>query len=306
MLSFLPPVVCGTILVILIGLNTVIMFVPIMLMALLKLLIPLAGWQKLCGAILIMLAEAWISVNNFSLWLTQKLDWDVQGVQDLDRDGWYLVCSNHQSWADILILQRVFHRRIPFMKFFLKQELIKVPFLGLGWWALDFPFMKRYTRAEIEKNPELRGTDLDTTRKACEKFKHNPIAIFNFMEGTRFTPFKHERQQSPYQHLLKPKAGGTAFVLGALGEQLHTMLNVTVVYPEFRPGIWEFLCGKTSRIIVRVEILPIPQEFLGRDYQADEAFRALFRDWVADLWLKKDAYIGQLLAEEQERQQKRA
>jgi 1-acyl-sn-glycerol-3-phosphate acyltransferase len=41
------------------------------------------------------------------------------------------------------VLQRIFHGRIPFLKFFLKQELIWVPVIGLAWWALDFPFMKR-------------------------------------------------------------------------------------------------------------------------------------------------------------------
>ncbi len=67
----------------------------------------------------------------------------MQGVDSLHQRGWYLVSSNHQSWVDILVLQRIFHGRIPFLKFFLKQELIWVPVIGLAWWALDFPFMKR-------------------------------------------------------------------------------------------------------------------------------------------------------------------
>ncbi len=298
MLSFLPPTLRGVIVVTLIALNTLILFGPLMLVALLKLVIPLAPWQRGCGAVLIVIAESWISVNNFSLWLTQAIDWDIEGLQDLDRKGWYVVCSNHQSWADILILQRVFHRRIPFMKFFLKQELIKVPLLGLAWWALDFPFMKRHSRAEVEANPALRGQDLETTRRACEKFKHNPISIFNFMEGTRYTPEKHARQQSPYRHLLKPKAGGIAFVLGAMGEQLHTMLDVTVLYPDFRPAIWEFLCGKTPRVVIRVRLVEIPGEFLGRDYQNDEVFQQRFRAWVVELWQRKDEEMDGLIVRE--------
>lgn len=301
MLSFLPPALRGIICVSIIALSTLFWFGPLMLVALLRLVIPVAVWQRGCGAVLIFIAETWISINNLALAVTQRLDWDVEGVRHLDRKGWYMVCSNHQSWADIMILQRVFHRRIPFMKFFLKQELIKVPLLGLAWWALDFPFMKRYTRAELEKNPELRGKDLETTRQACEKFKHNPITVFNFLEGTRFTPAKHERQQSPYQHLLKPKTGGVAFVLGAMGELLHTMLNVTVVYPDFRPGIWEFLCGRTPRIVVRVEVLEIPPQFLGRDYQNDAQFREAFRAWVDELWRAKDAQISELLEREESR-----
>src|SRR3546814_9530339 len=118
-----------------------------------------------------------------------------------------------------------FNRRIPLLKFFLKQELIKVPLLGLAWWALDFPFRKRFTRAEIEANPSLKGKDLETTRKACEKFKEMPTSVMNFFEGTRFTQAKHDQQQSPYEFLLKPKAGGTAFALSAMDGKLATQIG---------------------------------------------------------------------------------
>ena len=60
-------------------------------------------------------------------------------------NGHYLVLANHQSWVDILVLQKVFNRRIPLLRFFLKRQLFWVPLLGLAWWALDFPFMGRYT-----------------------------------------------------------------------------------------------------------------------------------------------------------------
>jgi 1-acyl-sn-glycerol-3-phosphate acyltransferase len=129
----------------------------------------------------------------------------------LEAKGHYLVLSNHQSWVDILILQKVFNRRIPFMRFFLKQQLIWVPMLGLAWWALDFPFMQRHTKSQLQKRPELAGQDIAATRKACEKFLGKPVSIMIFPEGTRFTPAKHAQQQSPFQHLLKPKSGGMAY-----------------------------------------------------------------------------------------------
>ena len=72
------------------------------------------------------------------------------GGADLRVDGHYLVLANHQSWVDIPVLQRVFNRRIPLLRFFLKRQLFWVPVLGLAWWALDFPFMRRSTRAEIK------------------------------------------------------------------------------------------------------------------------------------------------------------
>ena len=108
----------------------------------------------------------------------------MQGVDGLHARGWYLVSSNHQSWVDILVLQRVFHGRIPFLKFFLKRELIWVPVIGLAWWALDFPFMQR------GGGHGARRGDLEATREACEKFKRIPTSVINFVEGTRFTPAK--------------------------------------------------------------------------------------------------------------------
>ena len=71
----------------------------------------------------------------------------------------------------------------------------------------------------------------------------------NFVEGTRFTAAKHAQQQSPYQHLLRPKAAGIAFVLGAMGGQLRSILNVTVVYPGGARELWDFLCGRVKMFL---------------------------------------------------------
>ena len=121
------------------------------------------------------------------------------------------------------------------MKFFLKKELIWVPVLGIVWWALDFPFMKRTASAR---------KDMETARKACDKFRLLPVTIMNFLEGTRFTTAKQERENSPFAHLLKPKPGGMAVVLGALGRQLYSILDVTIVYPEELRGCGHF-CAPT-------------------------------------------------------------
>src|SRR5579863_10046354 len=107
--------------------------------------------------------------------LVTRTRWVVDGLQGLNRGGWYLVLSNHQSWVDIPVLQRTFNRRIPFLKFFLKQQLKWVPVLGLAWWALDFPFMQRYSKETLEQHPELRGKDKEATRIACERFRDLPV-----------------------------------------------------------------------------------------------------------------------------------
>ena len=272
---------------------TLIVFIPLLPLAFLKFLIPLPSWRVLCNRWLDWLASHWMDANALhqSLLLPTRLE--VEGLQGLSIDDWYMMIANHQSWVDILVLLRVFNRRIPYLKFFLKQSLIWVPLLGLAWWALEFPFMRRYSKAEIAKNPALKGKDIEKTREACEKFRHNPVTIINFLEGTRFTPEKYAQQKSSYTYLLMPKAGGLAFTLAAMNGQLHSLLDVTVYYPEGRPSYWDYACGKVGVIEVYVRQLPIPQEMLG-DYSEDAEFRARFQAWVNHIWQEKDALLKEL------------
>ncbi len=118
-----------------------------------------------------------------------------------------MVNCNHQSWVDILVLQHLLNRRIPLLKFFLKQQLIYVPVIGPGVVGAGLPVHAAPFAAYLKKHPEKRLEDIETTRRACEKFALVPTSVMNFVEGTRFRAGKHEAQQSPYRHLLKPKAG---------------------------------------------------------------------------------------------------
>ncbi len=207
----------------------------------------------------------------------------------------YLVFANHQSWVDIPILQKVFNRRIPLLRFFLKSQLFWIPLLGLAWWALDFPFMKRYTRDQVAKRPELAGRDIAATRRACDKFRSIPVAVMNFVEGTRFSNAKHGAQNSPYRFLLRPKAGGVAFVLDAMGEGLQSILDVTLVYPGGRPTFTDLMADRVGAVHVDVRKRAIPVEFAGGDYQGDAAFRERFQVWMNAIWAEKDATIERLI-----------
>lgn len=296
MLDFLPAPLKGTLAALMILLNTLVLFPILLLFALLKLLFPVTAIRKGCTVVLNGIAKTWIGFNNLLMDLLHKVEWDVRGIETLSQKHWYFVTCNHQSWADIPAIQYVLNSRIPLLKFFLKKQLIWVPFLGIAWWALDFPFMHRHTKEQIAKRPELKGKDIAATKAACEKFRYTPVTIFNFMEGTRFTPEKHRRQNSPYKHLLKPKAGGTAFVFGAMGEMIHTMLDVTIVYPGQRVGFWDYLCGRIRRIVIDIQVREIPDRFLGMDYENDRELRADFQRWVSELWAEKDARIEALQA----------
>ena len=231
----------GVVAALLLGLNTL-FWVPILLLfSLIKLVIPLPPVRRALAPVLEFIAEAWIACNSAWMAVTQRCTWDVSGFESLERRSWYLVNCNHQSWVDILVLQHLLNRRIPLLKFFLKQQLIWVPVMGLAWWALDFPFMRRHSEEFLKKHPEMRGKDQETTRRACEKFALVPTSVMNFLEGTRFTKAKHQSQQSPYVHLLKPKAGGMALALNAMGDRFQAILDVTIVYPDGTPTFWHFL-----------------------------------------------------------------
>lgn len=299
MLNFLPSPLVSLIAITLLVAN-ILFWVPILLVfALVRLVLPFKFIRLIIDPIALVIAESWISCNSGWMRLTQKLDWDAQGVEGLDPKSWYLVNSNHQSWVDIFVLQHLLNRKIPLLKFFIKQELIWVPVMGLAWWALDFPFMRRHSEEYLRKHPEMRGKDQETTRKACAKFALIPTSVMNFLEGTRFTKAKHDRQQSPYKYLLKPKAGGIALALDALGAKFDSVLDVTIVYPQGIPTFMDFMAGRVHRIIVRVRKVPVPRHLVGGNYGEDPEFRKAFSDWVQQLWREKDAQIGQLLTAEE-------
>ncbi|TXH66281.1 MAG: acyltransferase [Thermomonas sp.] len=282
-------------LALLIASSTLLHVTPILLVSLLKAVLPFKRLQSAANPLLTGIAESWIGFNG---WLWDRFTHTRLELREdaaLRMDGHYLVLANHQSWVDILVLQKVFNRRIPFMRFFLKRQLIWVPLLGLAWWALDFPFMGRYSKKQIARNPELAGRDIEATRRACDKFRAIPVSIMNFVEGTRFTAGKHAKQGSPYRHLLKPKSGGVAFVLDAMGDGLHAIVDVTIVYPGGSPSLLDLLADRIPEVRVQVRQRAIHAEILSGDYQHDRAFRARFQQWMNGLWVEKDADIARLL-----------
>lgn len=287
-LARLPATVRGVLTSFILGLNTLVMCALLVPPSLVKLLVPLDGVRRACDRALNAIATRWVATNDAWIAAVSPAPWNVQGVDNLHPRGWYLVSSNHQSWVDILVLQRVFRGRIPFLKFFLKRELIWVPVIGLAWWALDFPFMKR------GKGHGARQSDLASTRQACEKFKRIPTSVINFVEGTRFTPAKHAKQASPYRHLLKPKVGGLGIALATMGEQFEALLDVTIVYPHGTPRFWDLLCGRIDAITVCVQQREIPADVLGGDPIGDKAYRQRISRWVEAQWSDKDALIDTL------------
>jgi len=283
-MNLLKGIICSVLFII----NTIVMVSLLLVFALLKLLLPLPSIGIQLSKILVWIAEMWIQINSVVHRLVHGNKITINPLPELSKNEWYLVVANHQSTADIPIIQSVFNKKIPFLKFFLKQQLIWVPFLGLAWWALDFPFMRRYSKSFLAKNPHLKGKDMERTQKACEKFKYFPTSIINFIEGTRFTVTKHKKQNSPYEYLLRPKAGGIGFVMGAMGRQVKQLLLVTVCYHKKVPNVWEYLSGNFQGATIKCEKIVIPESLLNKNYQTDEKFKAELFKWSENLWYKQD------------------
>ncbi|MDW6091443.1 acyltransferase [Vibrio rhizosphaerae] len=274
--------------------NTGFCSVAICVAALIKLLLPTSALKAYATRLANWFMWLWATVNMRILNLSNPVQWDIQGVDQLNRQGWYLMISNHMSWTDIVVLCSVFKDRIPMPKFFLKQQLLYVPFIGMSCWALDMPFMRRYSREYLLRNPEKRGQDLATTRRSCAKFKHTPTTVVNYVEGTRFTPEKQRATRSAYRHLLPPKSGGIAYTLAAMGEQFEKIIDVTLAYPDNQAMPFkDMLMGRMQRIVVRVRVLPVDEQVSG-DYFNDKPYKRQFQKWLGDVWADKDVLLDDI------------
>lgn len=298
MVRFVKDQIRGILTVLFFLIDTLAITIPFYTIALIKFLLPIRAWRIFWAKVLNTVANMWVYFLNLPQSATNKTRWVIRGVESFDSSQSCLLIVNHQTWVDIMVLIKLFYRKIPPFKFFIKKELLWLPIIGQAFWAQDFPIMKRFTKAFLNDNPHLKGKDLEMTRKACEKIKDIPVAVFNFVEGTRFCREKHARQHSPFAHLLKPKAGGTALVFNALGENIHNILNVTIVYPEGVRTFWDYLCGKVGEVRVHIEQMPLKEELIG-DYFNDPNFQKGFQKWVNDLWCEKDKRIDEMLQWEQ-------
>lgn len=269
----------------------------ICVIALFKFLAPSQKAKHFCSEMANSIMWLWTTINHKILMLFNRVEWDIKGGENLSTSGWYLVISNHLSWTDIVILCSVLKGRVPMPKFFLKQQLLYIPFLGMACWALDMPFMRRYSREFLIRNPHLKGKDLETTRRSCARFKNTPTTVVNYVEGTRYTPEKQGRTRGDFKHLLPPKSGGIAYTLAAMGEQFEGIVNITLAYPKNRTHPFKsVLFGQMKKVVVRIEVLPVDSSVSG-DYFNDKPYKREFQLWLTELWKKKDKTLDEIYRE---------
>lgn len=254
-------------------------------------LIPNTEFRRRVRLVMAEFADRWVGTNDAIFDRLLTTEWDVSGVEGLRTDAHYLIISNHRSWVDIFALARAFHRHAPFIRFFMKRQLIWMPVVGQACWAMDFPFMRRYTAEYVARNPDKRGKDLETTRIACRRYRRIPVSILNFLEGTRFTKEKHADQESPYRHLLRPRIGGIAFVLASLGEQLDGVIDATVAYPIEDVTVMDLVFNRIPRMTVHARMIDVPPEFFTSAITEPGPARDAFKTWIEQIWREKDELL---------------
>ncbi|MEC7787171.1 MAG: acetyltransferase [Pseudomonadota bacterium] len=271
--------------------NTLALATLMIPLGIIKFLIPIKNLRVSFTKLIIKIGEIWISVNSF--WVLNLLNpkIEIKGFESLNKNEWYLATSNHQSWADIFMVQMLTNKKIPMLKFFMKHILIYVPVIGICWWALDMPFLKRYTKEQIKKNPNLQGRDFKEMRKSLNHYSLHPVSVFSYAEGTRFTKRKHEDQASPYKNLLKPKEGGMALALSVI-PSIKFLIDITIIYESPKRSFWDYLCGRLKNIKIFVRKIQIPEEFLNEKLIEDANRRTNFKAWINDIWKEKDELIS--------------
>ncbi|WP_323841916.1 MULTISPECIES: acyltransferase [unclassified Moraxella] len=258
------------------------------------------GKSKMADDAIISMADYWIRSNNFMIdKVLPTKDWRINMPDDLKPDGKYLLICNHQSWVDTSVIQYVSEGILPITRFFTKHELIYIPVVGQTFYFLDFPMMKRHSKEQIQKNPELANRDIEEARRACQLLANKPFVLLNYLEGTRLTPTKHAKQNSPYKHLLKPKAGGLALAINSLGDKIDGILDMTLVYPNGAPQYSDLWQGRLTQLGVDIRHLKMTNDLFDAlkngEYTHDSKVQNQFFAWLDEVWQAKDARIDKML-----------
>ncbi|MFK8137552.1 MAG: acetyltransferase [Bdellovibrionales bacterium] len=255
-----------------------------------KLIGRMLGREQIISQIIRRFYLLWIDFQYLGRIIFTKTNLQVELPPGLSLDKSYLIVSNHISWVDIPIIVQATRGKVPPSIFFIKHEIIYLPFAGLAAWCCDMIFLKRYTKKQMDKNPELRGKDLVTAKEKCERFRNMPTSVINFSEGTRFTVEKHEKTKSKFDHLLNPKVGGVSFIVNAMHPQISEILDVTIAYESSDKLLFKYLTGQMKNIRVYIKSIPINSDWIG-NYEEDLEYRAKTKEKMHRIWLEKDQLL---------------
>lgn len=108
--------------------------------------------------------------SNAVIWFNPYWKVNVSGLQNIDHTKTYVIVSNHQSLADIVVLYQM---RMQY-KWVAKESLFTVPFIG---WCLTLCKHIRIMRGEL-------GSIKQVYREAAGWLR-NGMSVLFFPEGTR-------------------------------------------------------------------------------------------------------------------------
>lgn len=120
----------------------------------------------------------------------------------------------------------------------------------------------------------------------------SPSAIINFIEGTRFTVDKAGKSNSPYRHLLNPRAGGFYFILNTFGREIDFLLDITLTYDCENPVFFKFLSRRCRRVGICINKIPMNDllSLFKGENQSLEFHKV--NSWLKNLWYEKDKQIA--------------
>ncbi|MCM2323845.1 MAG: lysophospholipid acyltransferase family protein [Oligoflexia bacterium] len=194
-----------------------------------------------------------------------------------------LVFANHQGAADILLLLSLAAGagRLSHLKWFVKDPLKYVPFIGWGMLFLDCVFLRRDWAADRQR---IEGAFARLLRH------RDPFWLITFSEGTRLTPEKLRRNQAyalrkglePFRNVLMPRPKGFAAAVEGLRPRLDAVYDITLGYEGRVPGIGDLLLGRVSRVHLHLVRHPIEQLPRGE---------AELAQWLIKRFVAKDALL---------------
>lgn len=101
----------------------------------------------------------------------------VSGAENLPRGESAIVISNHVEWADFYMIQELAIKAgmLGRCRWFAKQQLKWVPFLGWGLWVMGFPLVsRRWTKDQREMNRVFHGV-LERKWPICKFLKCSEV-----------------------------------------------------------------------------------------------------------------------------------
>lgn len=262
--------------------TTVLVCIPLYVLGIIRLIVPIARFRRWLAYPMDVVIDVWVSSFRWLIRTCRLIDiWVELPPQLHDRRNWAVIVSNHQSWVDIVILQVCFRDVTPVLKFFTKHELIWVPFVGLAMWFLGFPYVYRASSTGPGLSEAQRETNETVLKREGKRFLDKPVAVINFVEGTRFTSAKRDSRDSPYTNLLQPRRGGVLQTLLVLEDRIESVLNATIRYRGEVPGFWDLLSGRTTGVELVVEEVSRPS-----------TEQDVLTNWLNELWQEKDRQLS--------------